>query len=198
MIRHVNNIKNVYKLPCVVAINKFTSDTDAEIAYVKQEVEKLGVQAIPSDVWGQGGQGTIDLANAVVELCQEDNSTFTFAYQDDEDVKTKIYNVATKIYGAKDVAFSEKALESLRNLEQLGISKMPVVIAKTQYSFSDNMKLLGAPTGFTLQINDIEYRGGAQFLVAIAGNMLLMPGLSKTPNAVNMTIDDEGKIDGLY
>ena len=198
LIRHVNNIKNVYKLPCVVAINKFTSDTDAEIAYVKQEVEKLGVQAIPSDVWGKGGQGTIDLANAVVELCKEDNSTFTFAYQDDEDVKTKIYNVATKIYGAKDVAFSEKALESLRNLEQLGISKMPVVIAKTQYSFSDNMKLLGAPTGFTLQINDIEYRGGAQFLVAIAGNMLLMPGLSKTPNAVNMTIDDEGKIDGLY
>ena len=198
LIRHVNNIKNVYKLPCVVAINKFTSDTDAEIAYVKQEVEKLDVQAVPSDVWGKGGEGTIDLAKAVVELCKEDNSTFTFAYQDDEDVKTKIFNVATKVYGAKDVAFSEKARQSLKNLEQLGIGNMPVVIAKTQYSFSDNMQLLGAPTGFTLQINDIEYRGGAQFLVAIAGNMLLMPGLSKTPNAVNMTIDDEGKIDGLY
>jgi formate--tetrahydrofolate ligase len=198
LIRHVHNIKDVYKLPCVVAINKFTSDTDAETEYVKQEVEKLGVQAIPSDVWGKGGHGTTDLAKAVVALCEKDNSTFTFAYQDNEDVKTKIYNVATKIYGAKDVAFSDKALQSLAHLEQLGISKMPVVIAKPQYSFSDDMKLLGAPTGFTLQINDIEYRGGAQFLVAIAGNMLLMPGLSKTPNAINMTIDNEGKIDGLY
>lgn len=198
LIRHVHNIKDVYKLPCVVAINKFTSDTDAEIDYVKSQVEQLGVQAVPCDVWGKGGAGATDLANAVVRLCQQDNSTFTFAYQSDEDVQTKIFNVATKIYGAKDVAFSQKALESLKNLQQLGISKMPVVIAKTQYSFSDDMKLLGAPTGFTLQINDIEYRGGAQFLVAIAGNMLLMPGLSKTPNAVNMTIDNEGKIDGLY
>ena len=198
LVRHVHNIKDVYKLPCVVAINKFTSDTDAEIAYVKAEVEKLGIEAIPSDVWGKGGAGTIDLAKAVVNLCEKDNSTFTFAYQDDEDVKTKIHNIATKIYGAKDVAFSPKALESLKNLEQLGISNMPVVIAKTQYSFSDDMKLLGAPTGFTLQINDIEYRGGAQFLVAIAGNMLLMPGLSKTPNAVNMTIDNDGKIEGLH
>ncbi len=196
--RHVCNIKDVYKLPCVVAINKFTSDTDAEIAMVKHAVEKLGVQAITSDVWGKGGQGTIDLANAVVQLCQKDNSTFTFSYQTDEDVKTKIFNVATKIYGAKDVNFADKALDSLKNLEQLNISKMPVVIAKTQYSFSDDAKLLGAPSGFTLQINDVEYRGGAGFLVAIAGNMLLMPGLSKVPNAVNMTIDSDGKIDGLY
>ncbi len=198
LIRHVENIKNVYKLPCVVAINKFTSDTDAEISMVKSAVEKIGVQAIPSDVWGKGGSGATDLAKAVVELCNQDNSTFTFSYQEDEDVVTKITNIATKIYGAKDVELSPKAKESLKNLEQLGIAHMPVVIAKTQYSFSDDPKLLGAPSGFTLKINDIEYRGGAGFLVAIAGNMLLMPGLSKTPNAVNMTIDAEGKIDGLY
>ena len=132
-------------------------------------------------------------------LCDDgDNSQFTFCYNDSDGVEEKIRKVAQKIYGAKDVELLPKAQESLRLLEPLGIGNMPVVIAKTQYSFSDDASLLGAPEGFTVKIRDIEYRGGAGFLVALAGNMLLMPGLSKTPNAVNMTIDSNGKIDGLY
>ena len=127
-----------------------------------------------------------------------DNSTFTFAYNDDDSVEEKIRKVATRNYGAADVEFLPKALESLKHLHSPHVEKLPVVIAKTQYSFSDDATLLGAPTGFIVKIRDIEYRGGAGFLVALAGNMLLMPGLSKVPNAVKMTIDAHGKIDGLY
>ena len=199
LLRHVHNVKDVYKLPCVVAINRFTSDTDKEIAAVKVAVEQMGVQAIPCDVWGKGGKGATALANAVVELCNADNTKFTLSYDDSDSVEDKICKIATKIYGAKGVTFSDKAKDSLAALRKvIDVSALPVVIAKTQYSFSDDPKLLGAPTDFEVQIRDIEYRGGAGFLVALAGSMLLMPGLSKTPNAVNMTIDDDGNIDGLY
>ena len=198
LLRHVSNITKVYRLPCVVAINKFTSDTQAEIDMVQTAVEQFGCQAVPCDVWGKGGNGAIDLANAVIDLCQQDNSSFTFSYQDSDTVEEKIFNIATKIYGAKGVVLSDKAKQSLQSLAPLGIDKLPVVIAKTQYSFSDDAKLLGAPTGFDINIRDIEYRGGAGFLVALAGNMLLMPGLPRVPNAVNMTIDEDGVIDGLY
>ena len=197
--RHVRNIKQVYRLPCVVAINRFTTDTDNEIECIKRAVSKLNMDAIECDVWGKGGSGATELAKKVVELCNQDNSSFRFAYKDNDDVQQKITSIATKIYGAKNVTFSEKALSSLEALSKVvAIDKLPVVIAKTQYSFSDDPKLLGAPTDFTLNIKDVEYRGGAGFLVAIAGSMLLMPGLSKTPNAVNMTIDDDGNISGLF
>ncbi|MCH5156259.1 MAG: formate--tetrahydrofolate ligase [Clostridiales bacterium] len=199
LLRHVKNIKNVYRLPCVVAINRFTTDTDNEIDCIKRAVSKLGIDAIECDVWGKGGSGATELATSVVQLCASDNSSFRFAYKDSDDVQQKIVKVATKIYGAKEVSFSEKALQSLEALSRVtDISKLPVVIAKTQYSFSDDPKLLGAPSDFTLTIRDVEYRGGAGFLVALAGSMLLMPGLSKTPNAVNMTIDEDGNINGLY
>lgn len=199
LLRHVSNIANVYHLPVVVAINRFTTDTNRELNAVKTAVEKLGVQAVCCDVWGRGGKGARSLAHCVRELCDNgSNKDFSFAYSDDDSVQQKIFNVATKIYGAKDVEFAPKALESLQRLSVLGVDKMPVVIAKTQYSFSDNAALLGAPEQFTLHVRDVEYRGGAGFLVALAGNMLLMPGLSKVPNAVNMTIDKDGKIDGLY
>ncbi len=198
LLRHVNNIKNVYKLPCVVAINKFLSDTDEEIEVIKNAIASIGIEAIDCDVWGRGGHGAKHLAQSVVELCREDNSTFSFAYNDDDSIIEKIEKIAKRIYGAKDVEFSEKALQSLDALKALDINKLPVVIAKTQYSFSDDAKLLGAPNDFTLHIRDIEYRGGAGFLVALAGNMLLMPGLPKKPNAISMTIDENGKIDGLY
>lgn len=198
LMRHVNNIFNVYKLPCVVAINKFASDTDEEIAAVKEAVEAVGVQAVPCDVWAKGGKGATELAQTVVELCNQPNESFAFCYGTDDDVVTKIRKIATRIYGAKDVELSDTAVESLRALSQLDIGSMPVVVAKTQYSFSDDMNLLGAPTDFVLHIRDIEYRGGAGFLVALAGNMLLMPGLPKVPNAVGMTISPDGTIDGLY
>ena len=198
LIRHVSNILNVYKLPCVVAINKFTSDTDEEIATVKEAVKAMGVEAVPCDVWAKGGEGATELARQVVELCEMPNRQFSFSYGTDDDVVDKIRKIATRIYGASDVEFSQKAMESLNALKQLDIGALPVVIAKTQYSFSDDMSLLGAPSDFVLHIRDIEYRGGAGFLVALAGNMLLMPGLPKVPNAVGMTISSDGTIDGLY
>ncbi|MCM1289144.1 MAG: formate--tetrahydrofolate ligase [Corallococcus sp.] len=198
--RHVSNIMDVYRLPVLVAINRFTDDTDTEIAEIESSVAKMGVRAVCCDVWGKGGKGALELAESVKKLCDcEDNGNFTFAYDECDSVEEKISKVAKRIYGADGIEFSDKARQSLKRLSALsGIAKMPVVIAKTQYSFSDDAELLGAPDGFTLHIRDVEYRGGAGFLVAIAGNMLLMPGLSKIPNAVKMTIDDSGKIDGLY
>lgn len=199
LLRHVSNIKDVYRLPVVVAINRFVSDTEQEINLIKSAVAKLGVQAIACNVWGQGGHGAIELANRVIELCNCNSDAFRFAYDDSDSVEDKIYKVATKIYGAEGVNYTDKALESLKALRNVAhVDRLPVVIAKTQYSFSDDSKLLGAPKGFMLNVRDIEYRGGAGFLVVIAGSMLLMPGLSRTPNAVNMTIDADGNIDGLY
>lgn len=199
LIRHVTNIRDVYHLPVVVAINRFTNDTRRELNVVKHAVEQLGVKAIECDVWSKGGKGAKELALKVVELCQQDNSRFEFCYADSQNVEEKIRAVATKIYGASEVRFSEKATDSLKALRAVcDIDALPVVIAKTQYSFSDDPKLLGAPSGYALIVRDVEYRGGAGFVVAIAGNMLLMPGLPKTPNAVNMTVDSDGKIDGLY
>lgn len=199
LLRHVSNIKDVYRLPVVVAINRFTSDTDREIEAIKSAVATLGVEAIDCNVWGKGGNGAIELAHKVVSLCDEPNDTFRYSYDDSDSVEDKILKIATKIYGAGNVSYSDKAKESLQALRNVAnVDKLPVVIAKTQYSFSDDPKLLGAPSAFTLNVRDIEYRGGAGFLVVIAGSMLLMPGLSKTPNAVNMTIDSDGNIDGLY
>lgn len=199
LLRHARNLKEIYKLPCVVAINRFTSDTEKEISLISKAVESLGLEAIVCNVWGEGGKGATTLAKKVVKLCASDNSSFEFAYDDNDSVEMKISKVATKIYGADGVEFSDKAKASLEALKKaIDISKLPVVIAKTQYSFSDDAKLLGAPVGFTLHIRDIEYRGGARFLVALAGNMLLMPGLPSKPNAVGMTISNDGTIDGLY
>ncbi len=198
LLRHIYNLVNVFHLPTVVAINRFTSDTKRELNVVKRAVRLYGVEAIECDVWGKGGKGAKQLANKVVQLCETENN-FTFAYDDNDAAEEKIRKIAQKIYGASRVEISEKARNSLEALRGVcDVDKLPVVIAKTQYSFSDDAKLLGAPQNFTLNIRDVEYRGGAGFLVAIAGNMLLMPGLSKTPNAVNMTIDSDGKIEGLY
>lgn len=200
LLRHVGNITNVYCLPCVVAVNRFTDDTESEIAEIVAAVERLGVKAIVCDVWANGGAGATDLAREVVRLCDiGGKQNFCFAYPTNADPVDKITAVATKIYGADGVELSDKAKESLTQLQQtVDVSRLPVVIAKTQYSTSDDPALLGAPTGFTLHVRDIEYRGGAGFLVVLAGNMLLMPGLPKTPNAVGMTISADGTIDGLY
>lgn len=200
LLRHVDNIKNVYHLPVVVAINKFTTDKNNEIELIKQTVEQqCNVQAIVCDVWAKGGKGAVQLAEYVSAMCEnQSNANFCTAYDYTDDIKTKIHSVATKIYGATDVVWTAKAEQSLTALQQLGCDNLPVVIAKTQYSFSDNAKLLSAPKDFVITIKDIQPRLGAGFVVAIAGSMLLMPGLPKTPNAVNMTIDSDGNIEGLF
>lgn len=198
LIKHIENIKDVYKLPVVCAINQFYDDTKKEIELVINEVEKIGVKAILSNVFGQGGKGATALAKEVVTLCEQDNSLFSFAYDDNDSVVDKISKVATKIYGAKDVVLLDKAKESLKNINNLGLSHYPVVIAKTQYSLSDNKSLLGRPKDFTITIRDLEIRNGAKFIVVLAGDMMLMPGLSKTPAAVNMHIDNDLIIDGLF
>ena len=196
LIKHIENIKNVYQLPVVVAINKFTTDTKNEIALVEKSVEDLGVKAILSDVWGQGGKGAVELANEIVSLCQEDNSKFSYSYDVRDDIKTKIKDIAIKIYGAKGVVFSDKALKDIEEIEACN-KNLPVIIAKTQYSLSDNAKLLGAPKDFEITINEVQFRGGAGFVVALAGSMLLMPGLSKTPAGEKMDIQN-GVITGLF
>ena len=197
LIKHIENIKNVYKLPCIVAVNKFTSDTDAEINAVMQSVEKLGVKAVLADVWGKGGKGAIKLAKEVKALCDDDNSTFSFSYSLEDSIEKKIEDIATRIYGAKGVRFEEKALRDIEDIKGLKKDNLPIIIAKTQYSLSDNKDLLSAPKDFEITIKSLELRNGARFIVAIAGSMLLMPGLSKEPAGSKMQIND-GVITGLF
>ena len=194
--KHIQNIKNVYNLPCVVAINKFSLDSQEEIDFVKEVVCKHGIEAIVGDVWAQGGKGAEELAEKVVELCEQDNSKFKFSYDAKDSIEKKITDIATKVYGAKDVVFSDKAKRDIMDISSLQ-KDLPVIIAKTQYSLSDDAKLLGAPTGFTLKIQEVQLRSGAGFVVALAGSMLLMPGLSKTPAGEKMDINN-GVITGLF
>ena len=198
LLKHIKNIKDVYNLPVVVAINKYTTDTNAEIEAIKEEVNNLGVEAICCNVWGEGGKGAIDLAQKVISLCEEDNSQFNFSYNVHDDIKTKINDIATKIYGASKVNYTEKALADLKDIESLGCDKLPIIIAKTQYSLSDDAKLLGAPTDFEINIQELQLRSGAGFIVAIAGSMLLMPGLPKVPAGAKMKIDSNNVITGLF
>lgn len=198
LIKHIENIKNVYNLPVIVAINKFTTDTETEIDLIKQEVEKLGVKVKTCDVWAKGGKGAIDLAQEVVKLCEEDNSKFTFCYDVKDTIQNKIDLIAKKIYGAIKVNYTTKALEDIKDIERIKLDKLPIIIAKTQYSLSDNAKLLGRPENFEITIKELQLRSGAKFIVAVAGNMLLMPGLPKTPAGAKMTIDKNGKIEGLF
>ena len=198
LIKHIENIKNVYKLPAVVAINQYTTDTENELNLIKEEVEKVRTKAIVANVWARGGEGAVDLANEVIELCEKDNSNFTYSYELEDSIEEKITKVATKIYGASGVNFSEKAKEDLKDINKLGFANLPVIIAKTQYSLSDNAKLLGAPNGFEIEIKELQLRSGAGFIVAIAGSMLLMPGLPKVPAGAKMTIDENRVITGLF
>ncbi len=198
LIKHIETIRDVYKLPLVVTLNSYTTDTQEEVSLVKSTVESMGVKFAINNVWGKGGQGAIDLAKIVLDLCEQDNSKFSFAYNLNDSVEQKITDIATKVYGADGVEFTEKAKNSIATINQLNLNNLPIVIAKTQYSLSDDQKLLARPKGFKIKIRDIEIRSGAGFLVALAGNMLLMPGLSKTPAAVGMTIDKQGNIQGLF
>ena len=195
--KHVENITKVFGLPCVVAINRFTCDTDEEIGVIESYCNTLGVDAVPCEVWAKGGEGGLDLAQRVLELCKKPRN-LTYAYELEDDIETKLNAVVTKIYGGDGIELSDKAKKEIIKIREMGMDKLPVIIAKTQYSLSDNPALLGRPSGFTVKISDIKLRSGAGFIVAIAGNMLLMPGLSKTPAAMNMDIDNDGVVTGLF
>lgn len=195
--RHIKNMQ-LYGLPIVVAINHFVSDTDKEIQMIKDDCAKQNVEAILTDAWAKGGKGTHNLANKVVELA-DSPSEFTHIYDVQvDDLQTKLEKIAKQIYGAKEVSFSRKAQNQLKRFAKYGWNDLPVCIAKTQYSFTDDQKQLGAPTDFTFHIRELVPKIGAGFVVALAGNMMTMPGLPKEPAAVNMTIDDNGKITGLF
>ncbi len=197
LLRHVKNIKEVYKLPSVVAINRFPSDTENELNTVIKRCRELGVNAVLSTVWADGGAGGIDLAEETVRLCSEKNE-FTYCYESEQSIKEKINSVAVKIYGGDGVIFTSDAEKQIENLEKLGFGKLPVCIAKTQYSFSDDMTLLGAPEGFKITVRSVRVSAGAGFIVALTGNIMTMPGLPKVPAAEKIDVDENGKITGLF
>lgn len=198
LLRHVSNIKNVYKLPCVVAVNRFPTDTDAEIEEVIRECRALGVNTVLSTVWADGGKGGEALAREVIRLCEEDKGDFTFSYELDIPIEKKIEAVVKKIYGGDGVEFSSAAKKQLKRLEQLGFGNLPVCIAKTQYSFSDDPTLLGAPTGFTVTVKNVKVSAGAGFIVVLTGDIMTMPGLPKSPAAERIDVDENGRITGLF
>lgn len=198
LLRHVSNIKNVYKLPCVVAVNRFPTDTDAEIEEVIRECRALGVNTVLSTVWADGGKGGDALAREVIRLCEEDKGDFTFSYELDIPIEKKIEAVVKKIYGGDGVEFSSAAKKQLKRLEQLGFGNLPVCIAKTQYSFSDDPTLLGAPTGFTVTVKNVKVSAGAGFIVVLTGDIMTMPGLPKSPAAERIDVDENGRITGLF
>ena len=199
LLRHVENIKNVYHLPCVVALNRFPTDTDAEIALVMEKCGKLNVNTVLSTVWADGGEGGIDLANEVVRLCDEEsNADFSFAYDSDISLADKIKAVAKKIYRAKHVVFEGKVEKELQKFTDMGCGDLPVCIAKTQYSFSDDASLLCAPEGFNIHVKDVRISAGAGFIVVLTGSIMTMPGLPKVPAAEKIDVSDDGVISGLF
>ena len=197
LLRHVENIKTVYGLPCVVAINRFPADTEAELALVSRRCRELGVNAALSEVWGKGGEGGVELAREVVRLCEEPND-FRFAYPDELDIRSKIEAIAKKVYRAGTVNFTGPAEKELKQLEALGFGALPVCMAKTQYSFSDDASKLGAPEDFTLTVRKLKVSAGAGFIVALTGDIMTMPGLPKSPAAERIDVDETGKISGLF
>lgn len=198
LLRHVSNIKNVYKLPSVVAINRFPTDTDKEVELIINKCKELGVNVILSNVWAEGGNGGIDLAKEVVRLCEEEKGDFTYSYELEDSIKEKIQKIVTKIYGGLDVAYTQEAEEQIAKFEKLGFNKMPICMAKTQYSFSDDMTKLGAPENFTVTVRNVKVSAGAGFIVALTGNIMTMPGLPKVPAAEKIDVDEDGKITGLF
>ena len=197
LLRHVHNIKDVYKLPSVVAVNRFPTDTDKEIELVIEKCKELGVNVVLSTVWADGGKGGEQLAKEVVNLCEKDND-FTFSYSLDESIAEKIESVAKKVYGGDGVIFSDEAKKQIKTLEELGFEKLPICIAKTQYSFSDDMTKLGAPEGFKITVRSLKVSAGAGFIVVLTGNIMTMPGLPKVPAAEKIDVDEDGKISGLF
>lgn len=198
LLRHVSNIKNVYGLPCVVAVNRFPTDTDAEIEFIIAKCRELGVNTVLSTVWADGGKGGEALAKEVVRLCEEERGDFNFAYGDELSIKEKINAVVTKVYGGEGTVFTPAAEKQIAKLEELGFGSCPVCIAKTQYSFSDDPAKLGAPSGFYVTVRNVKISAGAGFVVVLTGDIMTMPGLPKVPAAENIDVDEQGRITGLF
>ncbi len=198
LLRHVSNIKNVYKLPCVVAVNRFPTDTDAEIDFIIAKCKELGVNVVLSDVWAKGGEGGIELAREVVRLCKEEQGDFTFSYESNASIEEKIDAIVRKVYGGDGVVFTPNAKKQIATLTELGFGYCPVCMAKTQYSFSDDATKLGAPEGFKVTVRNIKISAGAGFIVALTGDIMTMPGLPKVPAAERIDVDNNGVITGLF
>ena len=198
LLRHVSNIRNVYGLPCVVAVNRFPTDTDKEIEFIIDKCRALGVNTVLSTVWAEGGKGGEDLAREVVRLCEEEKGNFTFSYEDNQSIREKIEAVVTKVYGGSGVAITPAAEKQIARLEELGFGKCPVCIAKTQYSFSDDPLKLGAPEDFTVSVKNVKISAGAGFIVVLTGDIMTMPGLPKVPAAEKIDVDENGRISGLF
>ena len=198
LLRHVSNIKNVYKLPCVVAVNRFPTDTDNEINFIIEKCKELGVNVVLSTVWADGGKGGEELAKEVVRLCEEEKGDFTYSYCLDGTIEDKIEAVVKKVYGGNGISILPAAKKQIERLTELGFSNLPVCIAKTQYSFSDNPALLGAPEDFTVTVKNVKISAGAGFIVVLTGDIMTMPGLPKVPAAERIDIDENGKITGLF
>ncbi|HFB1768119.1 TPA: formate--tetrahydrofolate ligase [Neisseria gonorrhoeae] len=198
LLKHISNLKNVFGLPVVVALNRFVSDSDAELAMIEKACAEHGVEVSLTEVWGKGGAGGADLARKVVNAIDNQPNNFGFAYDVELGIKDKIRAIAQKVYGAEDVDFSAEASAEIASLEKLGLDKMPICMAKTQYSLSDNAKLLGCPEGFRITVRGITVSAGAGFIVALCGNMMKMPGLPKVPAAEKIDVDEHGVIHGLF
>ena len=199
LLRHVSNIKNVYKLPCVVAVNRFPTDTDKEIEFVIEKCKALGVNVCLSTVWADGGKGGEELAKEVVRLCEEeDNSGFSFSYNAEDTIEKKIKDIVVNVYGGEDVAFLPAAKKQIAKLTEMGYGNLPICVAKTQYSFSDDPTKLGAPEGFTVTVRNVKVSAGAGFIVVLTGDIMTMPGLPKVPAAMKIDVDENGKITGLF
>jgi formate--tetrahydrofolate ligase len=197
LLRHASNIINVYKLPCVVAVNRFPTDTDNEINLVIEKCKELGVNVVLSTVWADGGRGGEKLAEEVVKLCEKEND-FSFSYELDLSIKEKITQIVQKVYGGKGVSFTPNAEKEIIRLTELGYEKLPICMAKTQYSFSDDMTKLGAPKDFIVNVRKVKVSAGAGFIVCLTGEIMTMPGLPKVPAAEKIDVDENGVISGLF
>lgn len=198
LLRHVSNIKNVFGLPCVVAVNRFPTDTDREIEYIMEKCRALGVNTVLSTVWADGGKGGEELAKEVVRLCEEEKGDFRFAYSLDGGIKEKTAAIVKRVYGGAGIAVTPAAEKQIERLEALGFGSLPVCIAKTQYSFSDDPTKLGAPDGFTVTVKNVRVSAGAGFVVVLTGDIMTMPGLPKKPAAESIDVDASGRITGLF
>ena len=197
LLKHVENITQVFKLPAVVAINEFPTDSQEEIDLIKEKCDELGVNVVLSQVWAKGGEGGVELAKEVVKLCQEENN-FEFAYSLEGSIKEKINEIAKKIYGAEGVDFTKEAEKEIANIEKLGLNNLPICMAKTQYSLTDDPSKLGRPEGFRITVRKINISAGAGFIIALTGDIMKMPGLPKIPAAERIDIDENGVIVGLF